>query len=1385
MEKDFDGCKSCTPCTRAYLESHGDLCQSNAEQSLGAPSFLKMITEKHLSSNGGFVRLPSSFMEDYGRRIGTVVTINGPSGWVGQVTISYDGGFGFCGGWKQFVVYHNIEAGDYILCTLIADSKFTVKIYNEFGCEKVHFSYAPTAEGSKAMSQMLKDGSFVSESLTLSTSAGGREFALPNLGGKRKTLDEVKSLSGIGKKLCMQQLGLDTLGVENGNNEVETKPHIVPERFQFKGDHDSDPQSPQYPDADAVTGTGTPLRIGPRSEECSSSDSEKKSVEIEDDIDVYNKSTRKRAHRAVYETEMRRFMAMEAAQAYETSNPRTMLVVNKTAITKSQSYFSSVFARKWFPEERAQLLLIDEADNKWAVTFIPTASHMVLGAGWAKFVRDNKLEKGDVVVFELKNPSTLTLIVHIFRVKDYTFVRVANLSKVKHPESSTVSTPPKREIFTGNARVKYAAESRKDNESPSTSDKIKPKSQSPMAPQYAAVAKYFASRASPSIHGSQKACDGVAQEGQGLKANDAYNKEESGVSRHRGEFCSAAKQELPYVMPAEASPLPVSQSRESEGSLMDLNEKTSPSSKQQATQPVQPFMMMSGGTSGSMNYFPPVTVPPLQLQYLLSQQGHTACGMPPQLGGGLYLAPQGQLPCAMTMQEGTSFVDFQQVQPPQTALNDNGHHGVLVPPGLPKEVEFPGPINEQPPGRFRDRWEIKPRRPRPPTDAERQRAMDEAYEFWTPNPHVMVALKPSQVYAGFSLTLRCAALPDETRDATLIDSTGQTWTCKWLVNHSGRRLSAGWKRFAVDHLLEEGDVCVFEMIDRMNLTLLIHIFRIELDDHVSEPIEVRKSEDRRVSVDPTKRKRKSRAKPKGLGPPVPKLPAYSGCRMEKLGESSSPLRGANMLPNMPSYKYTALQSRRRPVTMEERRRAELGARNLNTKNPSVTVVMRNSSVYCHFLVSIPSAFAKQWLPRKLVRVTLMDSGGQKSTARWAGNRKKSACLKSFREFSLSHCLEEGDALVFELMDANPNNPVFLVHVFRVVELLSPRISPKDWENHYKLDVMIGTIKPVVPLQAYQRHYDGESRILQAYRPMSSDSDEDQDEDEPSQTSTQQETLPQLLPKSKTKAIYSALVRRKIIDNQDYGHSDYVQYGVGEGTSRSVETSIRFGYGLAEVYADKATHISQLERLGRQQISRDIMPILKGNMGSDGHAVESKTITPAVHRKQSSYIHDKADTEMSVHASHPENGAGQLVQICEPLASIVPKSEPVEEVVLPPKESKRIRRKTTMRREGRDDFLQITFGEITNWQPENSHRNRQENLETVDVHKKALIGTEMTLCHSEIRGTSQDLECNQETEHPVRFQLLSCTTDLPPLDRVGTDGGVHWLKPKPEHAHGGD
>lgn len=71
-------------------------------------------------------------------------------------------------------------------------------------------------------------------------------------------------------------------------------------------------------------------------------------------------------------------------------------------------------------------------------------------------------------------------------------------------------------------------------------------------------------------------------------------------------------------------------------------------------------------------------------------------------------------------------------------------------------------------------------------------------------------------------------MPKETREITLIDRAGHKWPTKWLYKDSGvtSGLSAGWRGFALDHRLEEGDVCVFELVDRENFGLLVHIFRV-------------------------------------------------------------------------------------------------------------------------------------------------------------------------------------------------------------------------------------------------------------------------------------------------------------------------------------------------------------------------------------------------------------------------------------------------------------------------------------------------------------------------------------------------------------------------------
>ena len=74
--------------------------------------------------------------------------------------------------------------------------------------------------------------------------------------------------------------------------------------------------------------------------------------------------------------------------------------------------------------------------------------------------------------------------------------------------------------------------------------------------------------------------------------------------------------------------------------------------------------------------------------------------------------------------------------------------------------------------------------------------------------------------AGFSIKY----LPVSIEQATLVDSSGQKWVAKWIGKRSS--LSGGWCKFSRDHGLHEGDVCVFEVIDRIPLVIKVHIYRV-------------------------------------------------------------------------------------------------------------------------------------------------------------------------------------------------------------------------------------------------------------------------------------------------------------------------------------------------------------------------------------------------------------------------------------------------------------------------------------------------------------------------------------------------------------------------------
>lgn len=69
-------------------------------------------------------------------------------------------------------------------------------------------------------------------------------------------------------------------------------------------------------------------------------------------------------------------------------------------------------------------------------------------------------------------------------------------------------------------------------------------------------------------------------------------------------------------------------------------------------------------------------------------------------------------------------------------------------------------------------------------------------------------------------------LPKTTQNITLMNKAGFKWTVKWIKSGSQAGCSGGWRRFSLDHRLEEFDVCVFEVVDPKKFVVLVHIFRV-------------------------------------------------------------------------------------------------------------------------------------------------------------------------------------------------------------------------------------------------------------------------------------------------------------------------------------------------------------------------------------------------------------------------------------------------------------------------------------------------------------------------------------------------------------------------------
>jgi hypothetical protein len=378
----------------------------------------------------GLQRIPIIFMEEYGYRVGDNVVLQGPGGYTIDVGLSHDQHFGFArAGWRQFLRHHNIEVDDYILCTLIADSYFTVKIFNKTGCEKPLSAPSMTAGGGSEKLDNLQvgdDGNWVSPPHMQSA---GEKKPSPHI--KTPTRTEMKG--GVKRKSAGQ--GEPSL-LQNAKKHCTTNG----ETLKDCQDREEDAKSMMDVEEEPL------VSMAPHSSNRGVSDTENKK-KIEENESSTPPHSRMNGSQACMEnslfsisdglpqevsvtgsqklsgslqkTDTTTLAALQSANAFKSKNPSTVLVVNRSAIVNNSVYFPKDFAKKWFPKQKAEIQLVDADDNRWSVTSKPYMSHTTLAGGWKRFAIEQGLEEGDVLVFELKNPNEIALQVHFFRKSSY------------------------------------------------------------------------------------------------------------------------------------------------------------------------------------------------------------------------------------------------------------------------------------------------------------------------------------------------------------------------------------------------------------------------------------------------------------------------------------------------------------------------------------------------------------------------------------------------------------------------------------------------------------------------------------------------------------------------------------------------------------------------------------------------------------------------------------------------------------------------------------------------------------------------------------------------------------------------------------------------------
>lgn len=322
------------------------------------------------------MKIPPNFVERFGDELSYVATLTNPKGYVMRVGITKeDGNIWFDDGWNEFVEYHSIGVGYFVVFQYRENSKFQVFIYNTTTCEIEYPSrnmFPPSRQN-----QATLDSSKSKNDCEMQ----GNTYRMEQVEVK----DESDNVNDSMK---------DIIGTSKSQGSVHAKRHL------------SETPCPSVQEADLKIDSTKFKKAKHNLKDELQADTvdQIKLIALPEDMDI-----------SICESWMsleERQEAIDVARLLKPENPSFLVFLRASNMQLKCVYVPNSFARKYLNGE--ECVTVQDSDGRKLPVKVKVSGSKYLLTRWGKFFKKTNVKEGDILFFEMIQMKNILLKVSIF-----------------------------------------------------------------------------------------------------------------------------------------------------------------------------------------------------------------------------------------------------------------------------------------------------------------------------------------------------------------------------------------------------------------------------------------------------------------------------------------------------------------------------------------------------------------------------------------------------------------------------------------------------------------------------------------------------------------------------------------------------------------------------------------------------------------------------------------------------------------------------------------------------------------------------------------------------------------------------------------------------------